>query len=103
MSQRLCLSFALLAYALAPAVQALVKRRVPRPMAVFVVELLFILALLAFNLGVVGAEAGVIALTLGALSRLRAHPRYRERALIPLSLAIAGMGAYWTVTRIVGR
>lgn len=39
-----------LAYALAPAVQALVKRRVPRPLAVFVVELVFILALLALLL-----------------------------------------------------
>ncbi len=39
-----------LAYALAPAVQALVNRRVPRPLAVFVVELLFILALLALLL-----------------------------------------------------
>lgn len=39
-----------LAYALAPAVQALVKRRVPRPLAVFFVELVFILALLALLL-----------------------------------------------------
>ena len=39
-----------LAYALAPAVQGLVKRRVPRPLAVFVVELVFILALLALLL-----------------------------------------------------
>lgn len=39
-----------LAYALAPAVQALVNRRVPRPLAVFGVELVFILALLALLL-----------------------------------------------------
>lgn len=39
-----------LAYALAPAVQALVNRRVPRALAVLVVELLFGLALLALLL-----------------------------------------------------
>lgn len=39
-----------LAYALAPAVQGLVNRRMPRPLAVFIVELLFILALLALLL-----------------------------------------------------
>jgi len=39
-----------LAYALAPAVQGLVNRHVPRPLAVFIVELLFILALLALLL-----------------------------------------------------
>ncbi len=39
-----------LAYALAPAVQALVNRRVPRSLAVLVVELLFALALLAMVL-----------------------------------------------------
>ena len=39
-----------LAYALAPAVQGLVRRRVPRPGAVFFVELVFILALLALLL-----------------------------------------------------
>ena len=39
-----------LAYALAPAVQALVNRRVPRALAVLVVELLFVMALLALVL-----------------------------------------------------
>lgn len=39
-----------LAYALAPAVQALVNRRVPRALAVLIVELLFALALLALLL-----------------------------------------------------
>lgn len=39
-----------LAYALAPAVQALVNRRVPRSLAVLMVELLFALALLAILL-----------------------------------------------------
>ncbi|NCT84064.1 MAG: AI-2E family transporter [Comamonadaceae bacterium] len=39
-----------LAYALAPAVQALVNRRLPRPLAVLLVELLFALALLAMLL-----------------------------------------------------
>ncbi len=39
-----------LAYALAPAVQALVNRRVPRSLAVLVVELLFLMALLALVL-----------------------------------------------------
>lgn len=39
-----------LAYALAPAVQSLVNRRVPRTLAVFFVELVFILALLALLL-----------------------------------------------------
>jgi len=39
-----------LAYALAPAVQALVNRRVPRALAVLVVEMLFVMALLALVL-----------------------------------------------------
>lgn len=41
---------AVLAYALAPAVQALVGRRLPRALAVLVVELLFGLSLLALLL-----------------------------------------------------
>lgn len=59
-------------------------------------------AALAFNLGVVAAEAAVIALALAGSSRLRARPDYRGRALVPLSLAIAGIAAYWTVSRIAG-
>ncbi|HEY8878122.1 MAG TPA: AI-2E family transporter [Roseateles sp.] len=39
-----------LAYALAPAVQALVNRRVPRSLAVLMVEMLFVMALLALVL-----------------------------------------------------
>jgi hypothetical protein len=59
-------------------------------------------AALAFNVGVVAAEIAVIALTLAAIGWLRDREWYRRRALVPISLVLVGLGAYWTVTRMTG-
>jgi hypothetical protein len=59
-------------------------------------------AAMAFNVGVVAAEVAVIALTVAAIGWLRAREWVRRRTVVPISLAIAGVGVYWTVTRITG-
>ena len=61
----------------------------------------FLPALVSFNLGV---EAGQLTVILGAFLFLRApwgrRPWYRQRVVVPLSLAIAAIGAYWAFQRI---
>jgi hydrogenase/urease accessory protein HupE len=57
-------------------------------------------ALLSFNLGVEGGQLTVIAAMFLLLGWLRHREWYRQRAVVPISLAIAGIGLYWTVTRI---
>ena len=59
-------------------------------------------ATLAFNIGVVGGQLAVVAALIATLGTVRNREWYRRRAVVPLSLAIAAMGAYWTVTRITG-
>ena len=59
-------------------------------------------ALLSFNLGVEGGQLTVIALMFLAIGWLRHRPWYRRRVVMPISLAIAAVGLYWTVTRIMG-
>ncbi len=62
----------------------------------------FLTALLAFNVGV---ELGQVAVLFGAFAALRwfqNKPWYRERVVVPASLLIAGLAAYWAVERIVG-
>jgi hypothetical protein len=60
----------------------------------------FLPALVSFNLGV---EAGQLTVILGAFLLLRvpwgSRPWYRQRVVVPLSLAIASIGAYWAVVR----
>jgi hypothetical protein len=61
----------------------------------------FALALLAFNLGV---EAGQLAVLLAAFlltAGLRARPAYRYGIVVPGSCAIAAVGLYWTVERLL--
>ena len=59
-------------------------------------------AALGFNLGIVLAQIVVIGLTLGATGWMRPREWYRRRTVVPVSLLIAGIGVYWTVTRMRG-
>ena len=59
-------------------------------------------ALMSFNLGVEGGQITVIAAMFLALGWVRHKSWYRSVAVVPLSVAIAGVGLYWTVTRITG-
>lgn len=61
----------------------------------------FIPALLAFNAGVECGQLTVIftAFLLVGLP-FRKKPWYRQRVVVPASLAIAGVGVFWTVQRV---
>jgi hypothetical protein len=57
--------------------------------------------LLAFNLGV---EAGQLSVLLGAFlitAGLRTRPAYRYGMVVPGSCAIAAVGLYWTLERLL--
>jgi len=60
----------------------------------------FLPALICFNLGV---EAGQLTVILAAFLLLRmpfgSRPWYRRRVVVPVSLAIAAVGAYWAAQR----
>jgi len=58
--------------------------------------------LVSFNLGVEGGQLAVIALAFGAIGWLRHKEWYRRRTVWPLSLFLAAVGLYWTVTRVAG-
>ena len=62
----------------------------------------FVSALMSFNLGVEGGQLAVIAGLFAALGWARHAPWYRRAAVVPLSLGIATVGVYWTVTRALG-
>ncbi len=62
----------------------------------------FASALMSFNLGVEGGQLAVIAGLFAALGWARHAPWYRRAAVVPLSLGIAAVGLYWTVTRALG-
>ena len=62
----------------------------------------FAAALMSFNLGVEGGQLAVIAGLFAALGWARRAPWYRRAAVVPLSLGIAAVGVYWTVTRALG-
>ena len=59
-------------------------------------------ALLSFNLGVEGGQLAVIVMMFGAVGWLRHEEWYRRRTVMPLSILIASVGVYWTVTRLGG-
>ena len=59
-------------------------------------------ALLAFNVGVELGQLAVLALALVLLGPWRNRPWYRRRIAIPLSAAIALIGLYWAVERMLG-
>ena len=62
----------------------------------------FLTALLSFNLGVEAGQLTVIAPRRASRSRWSRHqPWYHRRVVIPASLAIAAVGVYWTITRLI--
>ncbi len=61
----------------------------------------FVTALIAFNVGVELGQLAVITLAFLAVGLwFRNKPWYRSAIVIPGSLAIAAVGAYWTVERV---
>ena len=62
----------------------------------------FASALMSFNLGVEGGQLAVIAGLFAVLGWARHAPWYRRAAVVPLSLGIAAVGVYWTITRALG-
>ena len=61
----------------------------------------FLTALLSFNVGVEIGQLSVIAAAALILWPAMRRAWYRPRVAIPLSIAIAAVGVYWTVTRIL--
>jgi hypothetical protein len=57
---------------------------------------------LSFNVGVELGQLAILALAFLALGAFRARPWYRRRVAVPASLAIAGVGLFWTVSRALG-
>jgi len=60
----------------------------------------FATALVAFNLGVEGGQLFVVLAATAAVGWWRSASFYRERVVIPASLAIAVIAMYWTVQRL---
>ncbi len=59
-------------------------------------------ALIAFNIGVELGQLAVISVAFLAVGAwFRDRPWYRARIVIPGSLAIAAVGGYWAVERVV--
>ena len=62
----------------------------------------YVTGLIAFNVGVEGGQLAVIALAFAATGLwFRARPWYRARIVIPASAAIAAVGVFWTIERVV--
>jgi hypothetical protein len=62
----------------------------------------FLTALVTFNIGVEGGQLSVIGLAFLAVGWwARGASWYRQRVVVPASLAIAAVGLWWTVQRVV--
>ena len=61
----------------------------------------FAVALVGFNLGVEAGQLTVIAGAALVVGWWRHHAWYHRRVVVPASLAIAAVGLYWTVTRLL--
>ncbi len=61
----------------------------------------FAAGLLGFNVGVEAGQLSVVAGAALAVGWWRHRPWYRGRVVVPASAAIAAVGAYWTVTRLL--
>ncbi len=59
------------------------------------------IGLFGFNLGVEAGQLTVIAGAALVVGRWRHRPWYHQRVVKPASLAIAAVGLYWTVTRLL--
>jgi hypothetical protein len=63
----------------------------------------FLLALVGFNVGVEIGQIAVVALALAASAPWHRSPtEYRRFVLVPSSIAIAAVGFFWTIERVVG-
>jgi hydrogenase/urease accessory protein HupE len=62
----------------------------------------FLSSLFAFNLGVEAGQLTVVTAALLLTWKFRGASWYRKRILLPSSLAIAGVGVFWTFQRILG-
>jgi hypothetical protein len=63
----------------------------------------FLPALLSFNFGVEGGQITVIAMAALLVAWFRHRAWYRQAIVVPASVLIAGVGVYWTVTRLLSR
>jgi len=61
----------------------------------------FLVALFGFNFGVDFGQLFIIALAFLGVGWWRNRPWFRKRVTIPCSLAIAGVGVFWAVQRVV--
>jgi hypothetical protein len=61
-----------------------------------------ITSLIGFNIGVEGGQLAVILLAFIGTHRFKDEQKYRRGVVIPVSLAIAGLGIYWMLERIIG-
>ena len=61
-----------------------------------------ITSLIGFNLGVEGGQIAVIILAFIGVYRFKDEQKYRRGVVMPVSLAIAGLGIYWMIERIIG-
>ena len=61
----------------------------------------FVTALLSFNLGVEAGQLTVIAIAALCVAWYRQRAWYHQRVVVPASLAIAIVGVYWTVERVL--
>lgn len=61
----------------------------------------FLTALLTFNLGVEGGQLTVIAAAMILCAPFMKKGWYRQRVVIPASLAIAATGIWWTIARVL--
>ena len=61
-----------------------------------------LMALLTFNAGVELGQLAVLLVAFTAVGWLRHRSWYRQRVVVPASLAIAAMGLYWAVERVLG-
>jgi hypothetical protein len=61
----------------------------------------FIVALLGFNFGVDAGQLFIILLAFLSVGWFRNRPWFRARIAIPCSLAIAAVGVFWAVQRVV--
>ena len=62
----------------------------------------FLPALVSFNVGVEAGQLTVIALAAAVLGGFRNRPWYRRRVVVPASCAIAAVGLYWSIQRLLG-
>jgi hypothetical protein len=61
----------------------------------------FVTALLSFNVGVEAGQLTVIAIAAAIVAGYRQREWYRRLVVAPASIAIAVVGVYWTIARVI--